>query len=317
MDASMTHASLARTDACPSAFSFSRAAALLALFVCAVGLSGCDKLKARDLLNKGVAAFKNGQYDAAVEDFKQAKDLDPTLLNARLYLATAYASQYIPGAPSEQNKNIGKQAIAEFKEILQTNPDNLSAIDGIGSILFQMAGTPYDPKLFEESKTYHQKHIQLKPEDPEPYYWIAVIDWTLAFRANGEMRKEYNEKNIKKQVRDTDALPAAIRTDYLAKYGTLIDEGISDLQKAITLRPDYDDAMAYLNLLYRRKADTVESASDRPSLQKHPTHRRPSVPATSSAALAIPISPICWKSLTSSPTCAWMPPPSLRPFFTT
>jgi len=264
----MTHASLAHSDASRSAFSFRRAAALLALIVFAAGFSGCDKLKARDLLNKGVAAFKNGQYDTAVEDFKQAKDLDPSLLNARLYLATAYASQYIPGAPSEQNKNLGKQAIQEFKEILQTNSDNLSAIDGIGSILFQMAGTPYDPKLFEESKTYHQKHIQIKPEDPEPYYWIGVIDWTLAFRANAEMRKDYNEKNIRKQVRDTEPLPAAIRGDYLSKYGSLIDEGITDLQKAISLRPDYDDAMAYLNLLYRRKADTVESAEERSTLVK-------------------------------------------------
>ncbi|HEY6127921.1 MAG TPA: hypothetical protein VIW23_07030 [Candidatus Acidoferrum sp.] len=263
----MTHASLARTDV-SSAISFRRIAALLSLVVLATGLSGCNKLKARDLLNKGVGAFKNGQYDAAVEDFKQAKDLDPSLLNARLYLATAYASQYIPGAPSEQNKNIGKQAIQEFKDILSTNPDNLSAIDGIGSILFQMAGTPYDPKLFEESKTYHQKHIQLKPEDPEPYYWIGVIDWTLAFRANGEARKEYNEKNIRKQVKDTDPLPPAIRGDYLSKYGSLIDEGIADLQKAISIRPDYDDAMAYLNLLYRRKADTVQSADERASLQK-------------------------------------------------
>jgi len=264
----MTHASLATTDVTRSASSLRRAAALLVLVVVAAGFSGCDKLKARDLLNKGVAAFKNGQYDAAVEDFKQAKDLDPSLLNARLYLATAYASQYIPGAPSEQNKNIGKQAIQEFKDILGTNPDNLSAIDGVGSILFQMAGTPYDPKLFEESKTYHQKHIQLKPEDPEPYYWIGVIDWTLAFRANGEMRKDYNSNNIKKQVKDTEPLPAALRADYIAKYGTLIDEGVTDLQKAITLRPDYDDAMAYLNLLYRRKADTVESANERASLLK-------------------------------------------------
>jgi tetratricopeptide (TPR) repeat protein len=268
MDASMTQASLARTDVSRSAFLFRRAAALLALVVLAAGFSGCNKLKARDLLNKGVAAFKNGQYDAAVEDFKQAKDLDPTLLNARLYLATAYASQYIPGAPSEQNKNIGRQAIQEFKEILATNPDNLSAIDGIGSILFQMAGTPYDPKLFEESKTYHQKHIQLKPEDPEPYYWIGVIDWTLAFRANAEMRKDYNEKNIRKQVKDTEPLPAALRAEYVAKYGPLIDEGITDLQKAISIRPDYDDAMAYLNLLYRRKADTVASADERASLLK-------------------------------------------------
>ena len=264
----MTHAPVANTALPRSASSLRQAAAFLTLLLAVAGFSGCDKLKARDLLNKGVQSFKNGQYDAAVEDFKQAKDLDPTLLNARLYLATAYASQYIPGAPSEQNRNIGKQAVLEFKDILGTNPDNLSAIDGIGSILFQMAGTPYDPKLFEESKTYHQKHIQLKPEDPEPYYWIGVIDWTLAFRANGEMRRDYNEKNIKKQVKDTDPLPPALRTDYLAKYGSLVDEGIADLQKAITLRPDYDDAMAYLNLLYRRKADTVESASERASYQK-------------------------------------------------
>jgi len=268
MDASMNHAPVAPSAVSRPASSLLKAAAVVALITLAAGFAGCDKLRARDLLNKGVQSFKNGQYDAAVEDFKQAKDLDPSLLNARLYLATAYASQYIPGAPSEQNRNIGKQAVQEFKNILQTNPDNLSAIDGIGSILFQMAGTPYEPKMFEESKTFHQKHIQLKPEDPEPYYWIGVIDWTLSFRANAEMRKDYNEKNIKKQVKDTDPLPPALRTEYVSKYGSLIDEGVSDLQKAIQLRPDYDDAMAYLNLLYRRKADTADSASARNDLIK-------------------------------------------------
>ena len=64
----MTHASLAHPDASSSVSSLRRAAALVALFVFAAGFSGCNKLKARDLLNKGVGAFKNGQYDAAVED---------------------------------------------------------------------------------------------------------------------------------------------------------------------------------------------------------------------------------------------------------
>jgi len=245
-----------------------RSAAVAAILVLVVAASGCNKLKARDLLNKGVAAFKNGQSDAAIEDFKQAKEADPELLNARLYLATAYASLYIPGAPSKENLSRGEQAVAEFKEVLEKDANNLSAIDGIGSILFQMGGQPFDPKKFEESKTYHQRHIQLKPDDPEPYYWIGVIDWTLAFRANGEMRMEYNKKNIKKQVRDDQSLPPAIRGDYATQYGPLIEEGINDLQKAITLRPDYDDAMAYLNLLYRRKADMVESQDERASLLK-------------------------------------------------
>ena len=251
----------------PQPASLQALACAVALLV-VVGASGCNKLKARDLLNKGVNAFKNGQYDEAIEDFKQSKELDPTLMNARLYLATAYASQYIPGAPSDANTRLGNQAVAEFKDVLSVDPNNLSAVDGIGSIVFQMAGTPYDPKKFEESKSYHEKHIELKPNDPEPYYWVGVIDWTMCFRTNNELRAEYNKGNIKKQIRDDDPLPPAVRAQYVSKCGSLVDEGIADLQKAITLKPDYDDAMAYLNLLYRRKADMVESAEERASFQK-------------------------------------------------
>jgi hypothetical protein len=260
MDASMTYASVRNAR---------RTASLAALLILAVGVSGCNKLKARDLLNKGVNAFKAGQSDAAIEDFKRATELDPSLMMARVYLATAYASLYIPGAPSAENKARGEQAIKEFKDILEIDANNLTAIDGIGSLLFQMAGTPpVDEKGFEESKTYHQRHIQIKPDDPEPYYWIGVIDWTLAWRANAAMRLEYNKNNIKKQVHDDQPMPTAVRTDYATKDGPLVDEGIADLQKAISLKPDYDDAMAYLSLLYRRKADMVESADERASLQK-------------------------------------------------
>ena len=260
MDASMTYASSVRIAR--------RTLPWALLLILVAGVSGCNKLRARDLLNKGVAAFKNGQYDAAIEDFKQAKELDPDLLNARLYLATAYASQYIPGAPSQENVRRGEEAINEFKGVLEKDPNNLSAIDGIGSILFQMSGQPFDPKKFEESKSYHLKHIELKPNDPEPYYWIGVIDWTLAFRGNGELRAAYNKEHINKQIKETDPLPPSVRAEYVTKYGALVDEGINMLQKAIQIKPDYDDAMAYLNLLYRRKADMVDSAEERAKYQK-------------------------------------------------
>jgi tetratricopeptide (TPR) repeat protein len=235
---------------------------LFAVVVAAVVAGGgCDKLRARDKLNKGVQAYKAGQTDLAIEDFKTAKDLDPGLTNARLYLATAYSAQYIPGAPSPENIRNGQQAAQEFKDILANDPANLSAIDGLGSILYNMAGgPPFDPKMMEESKSYHQKHIQLKPDDPEPYYWVGVIDWSLAFRGNRDMREEYN-KTAKKSIRDTDPAPPALATSFQQKYGTVVDEGIASLQKAMQLRTDYDDAMAYLNLLYRQKAD-METSPD-------------------------------------------------------
>ncbi len=236
--------------------------------VCVFGATGCNKLKARDALNKGVQAYKNGQFDEAIERFKMAKELDRGLLNARLYLATAYASQYIPGAPSEENVRKGQQAIAEFQEVLETDRNNLSAIDGIGSILYQMAATPYTPSKFEESRKYHLRHIQLKPDDPEPYYWVGFIDWTLSYRANAELRAEYNRSNPKKQVKDDQPLPPKAREEYAAKYDSMVDQGIAMLKKAIELRPDYDEAVGMLNLILRRKADIVGSADEREALLK-------------------------------------------------
>ena len=244
--------------------------ALFAVAMMAVGFgaSGCAKLKARDELNKGVAAYRDGKYDQAIEFFKDAKDNDPTLTNARLYLATAYATQYIPGAPSDENIRMGQAAVKEFQDVLSADANNISAIDGIGSILFNMAGTPYTRERFEESKTYHMKHIALKPEDPEPYYWIGVIDWTLTYRSNLETRGAWRLAHPGKPLKDDDPMPPDVRGDYIKENGQLIDEGIDDLKKAIELRPDYDDAMAYLNLLLRRKADEAATPDERASLLK-------------------------------------------------
>jgi tetratricopeptide (TPR) repeat protein len=244
-----------------------KAVGLVAVGLALFGVAGCNKLKARDLLNKGVAAFKNGQYDSSIEDFKQAKDLDPTLLNARLYLATAYATEYIPGAPSDDNVRVGQQAVSEFQDVLSVDAQNLSALDGIGSILYNMAGTPFDPDKYNESKKYHQKHIELAPNDPEPYYWIGVIDWTLAYRGNAEARQGYNIQNPKKQAKEADPLPDKVRQQFTQQYGNLVDEGLMMLQKATDLRPDYSDAMAYQSLLLRQKADMSDNAS-RASLEK-------------------------------------------------
>jgi len=216
--------------------------------------AAAQRMEARKWLNEGVQAYREGQIDQAIVDFQNAKKLDPSLVNAQLYLATARSAQYIPGDPSPENAQHGDQALQEFRSILGAHPDNLSAIDGAGSILYNLAGTPFDPEKMEESKSYHQKHIELRPGDPEPYYWVGVIDWSLAFRGNGDMRADFN-KIVKKPVKNTDPTPPALAAQFRQKYGGIVDEGIANMNKAMDLRPDYDDAMAYLNLLYRQKAD--------------------------------------------------------------
>lgn len=246
-----------------------RLATLAALTVAfAFATAGCAKLQARDMLNKGVQDYKANQFDKAVEKFKEAKRLDPDLKTARLYLATAYANQYVPGSPDQANVDHANQAVQEYKEVLERDPVNLSAIDGIGSLLFNMAaGPPPKIEMMKESRSYHQQHIKIKPDDPLPYYWVGLIDWTLAFKANSQMRFDYNrDQTAKKQIKDSDPLPDKLRDQFASAYGADVDEGIAALRKAIELNPEYDEAMAYLNLLDRQKADMVVSPDERTKL---------------------------------------------------
>lgn len=228
----------------------------------ALAAAGCAKLKARDDLNKGVQAFTAAQFDKAIDYFKDAKEKDPTLMNARLFLAQAYASQFIPGAPSDENKRNAQQAIEEWKEVLQMDPNNISAVDGIGAMLFYEGSTPFDLQLMQEAKTYHQQHIKLHPDDPVPYYWIGQIDYWIAYRANEKLRADYNEK-ARKRLQQLDPLPPALRNQFIKEDGDVVQEGIDSLNKAISLKQDYGDAMAYLNLLLRQKGDMETTAEAR------------------------------------------------------
>ena len=123
-----------------------------------------------EALHAGVEQFSNGQYEKTIDNFKDAKRFDPELLNARLYLGTVYASEYIPGGPSDETRGNGELAVVEFRNVLALDAENLAAMDALGSLEFQMAGSPFNRELFQESKSNFQKHISLKPADPEPYY---------------------------------------------------------------------------------------------------------------------------------------------------
>src|SRR5882672_5424467 len=90
--------------------------------------SGCNKLKSRDNLNKGVSSFRNAKYNDAVTFFQEAIALDPDSPNARIYLATAYMMQWIPGAESPENGQFAAKARDEFKKVLEKNANDTTAL---------------------------------------------------------------------------------------------------------------------------------------------------------------------------------------------
>src|SRR5437879_858882 len=112
---------------------------------------GCGKLRARDQLNKGVQSYKNGKYEDAIDHFQRAVSFDSGLIVARLYLATAYAQQYIPGADTPDNNKMAEQAIEEYKHVIERNPgkeQKINSVKGIAYLYLQM-------KKFEDAKKYY------------------------------------------------------------------------------------------------------------------------------------------------------------------
>ncbi len=220
---------------------------VLAAVLAMLSSTGCSKLEARDHLNKGVQAFKNQKFEQAIDHFQQAVALDPTLLNARLYLATAYTQQYIPGVDTPDNNHFADQAIETYKQVLQAEPKNINSIKGIAYLEWQM-------KKFDLAKEYDKKASEADPNDPEPYYSVAVIDWTETYVPRQEERNKLGLKP------DSSAEPLPVKDKKVCamlreKNTANIQEGIDNLNKALQLRPDYDDAMAYMNLMYRERAD--------------------------------------------------------------
>jgi tetratricopeptide (TPR) repeat protein len=223
---------------------------LAAVALALIPAAGCNKLLARDQLNKGVEAYKNSHYELAIEHFQKAVELDPGLINARLYLATAFVSQYIPGVDSPDNLRTAEQAIDEYQKVLDANSSReqrVNSAKGIASLYYNM-------RKFDEAKKYNHMVSDLDPNDPDPYYSIGVIDWAVCYQPRMEERaklglkpdEHLNAKN-KDQKKVCDELKA--------KNMPAIQEGMDVLNKAMQLRRDYDDAMAYLNLIYRERAD--------------------------------------------------------------
>lgn len=214
-----------------------------AVSLAAVMLSGCTligRLKARDHLNKGVSAYELKKYDEATEHFQKSIELDPALIPAYLYLATTYRAQFIPGATSQENIGRARKAIATFEEALKQDPTNANAMANI-------AGIYQGLNEYDQAKEWYHKRAETESTNPEPLYGIGVINWQLSYDKTGMTGEA------------VDALSAEEK----AEVNQLLDEGIDAMKQALEIKPDYTQAMEYLNLLYREKAKLTKDKAEK------------------------------------------------------
>jgi tetratricopeptide (TPR) repeat protein len=224
----------------------------VALVVLLGTATGCDKLKSRDQINKGCEAFKNAQYEQAVDNFQNAVRLDPTSDTAKLYLATSYAEQVVPNLTTPDNLALAQKALDGFEEVLSKNPTDLTALRQIASIDRNIG------KL-DQAKADEMKVIAIAPNDADAYYTIGAIDFHTIHYTNAvpilaaDGLVDDGQGN-KKMTKGACAKMQAANT-------ALVNEALDDLNKALQIDPNYEEAMEYIQLVYREKAN-LECGND-------------------------------------------------------
>ena len=87
----------------------------------------------------------------------------------------------------------------------------------------------------------------------------------MGFIAWARWYPDYSKARTNLGMRPEDPGPikdAAVRADLTARYGGVLDSGLRALEKALEINPMYDDAMAYMNLLIRERADLRDTVME-------------------------------------------------------
>src|SRR5579863_7690297 len=227
-----------------------------------LSMSGCDQLKARDQLNKGVEAYKSAHYEEAIGHFQSATQLDPNLPMAKTYLATALAQNVVPGLNTAENLKTAQQSIDIFKEVLAKDPSDVNSLKQVAGIYFSIANPSDNAKWLDNlgnAKIWQEKVLAVDPKDPEAAYTVGVIDW---MEAHENALKALVPAGINDDGEGNVKAPKKVMEQIQQENAPLVSEGLQYLNQAVQNRANYDDAMAYLNLIYRRKADVDYGNAD-------------------------------------------------------
>lgn len=224
------------------------------LLSAAIPLSGCgfmQKLRCREKLTKGSKAFTEQKYEAAASYFKDAVELDPNFETARMYLATAYTYQFVPGSTDPKSEEMAKKGIATFQEVID-RAQGKEPSDNVKNAMLAIANLYYQLKNYPESKQWCNKAISVDPNNAEAWYRIAVMDYDDSLEQTG----------VEGELVDM------MTPDAKTKTQGNIEDGLKALDKAISIRPNYFDAMEYQNLLWREKAKFEKDPKAKAELER-------------------------------------------------
>ena len=235
----------------------------LALVLAALS-SGCTSIRTRIWMNAGNKLYKAQKYEDAIVQYQRIVSVDPTNWPASYQIAMSYLALYHPGSTHPKDLEFADKATAALEKLLKMQApdpetaeklrnfyighlhsadktdkligyyDELLAKEPRNTSLMAQLAEIYDKKGdFENSLKYYQKRAEVDPNNKEAWYTIGVECWARSYRMKTMISLEERE--------------------------SVIETGMKALLKALSLEPEYTEALAYINLMYREKAQVLSA----------------------------------------------------------
>jgi tetratricopeptide (TPR) repeat protein len=110
----------------------------IALALLVITSSGCgviNRIRSKNQLNEAARAYREAHFDEAEQHSRRALELDPNNKTAPLFIARIVHREYRPGINTPENMAKARQAIEEYKRLLQNDPKNEEAYKAVASLL--------------------------------------------------------------------------------------------------------------------------------------------------------------------------------------
>ncbi|HEY2323122.1 MAG TPA: hypothetical protein VGJ82_09700 [Thermoanaerobaculia bacterium] len=228
---------------------------LFAALILSLSSVGCvDKIKARVHIKAANQAYEKEDYKTALAEYSTARNIDPEFPDLARMIGYSEIGLYVPDDKSAGNEKHADNAIAWLTQYLKVRPDDRIARDALINMYLNANRT-------SQAIDYFRNYLVSHPADLEAVRSIATLyskqgnfneslNWyekiTLLDSRNPEAFYVYGVVCYEKVAKN----PPADQAEKMA----IIEKGKNALAKAISMKPEYFEAIVYQNLLLRQQA---------------------------------------------------------------
>jgi len=225
---------------------------------------GCNSFREKVFLKKGNELYTGQKYEEAIKQYAELLKINPKSWDGNYLTSVSYLALYHPGSEHPKDKEYAEKGLASFERTLEltapspeirekTEKFYLSFLDSTGekdkAIAYlekQLSSRPNDLALINQIATlyqkkgdftkaleYFEKRANMDANNKETWYTLGVNCWARSYHGGLAVSQEERE--------------------------AVVDKGIKALDRALSIDPNYFEALSYINLIYREKAKALAS----------------------------------------------------------